>query len=86
MLQKDRNYIKTTVIDLINENANTSRLQINESYQINQCIEDSIEFVKILIKIEEIFDIEFVPEELKLDKINTVSELIDLIERKLTIE
>lgn len=86
MLQKDRNYIKTTVIDLINENANISRLQINESYQINQCIEDSIEFVKILIKIEEIFDIEFVPEELKLDKINTVSELIDLIERKLTIK
>ena len=43
---------------------------------------DSLSFVAVLVKLEEIFDIEFEIEELTLERWETLEDLIKAVERK----
>ncbi len=42
---------------------------------------ESIDYVNMVINIEKMFDIQFGIDELKIDKINSLDKLIDIVER-----
>ncbi len=57
------------------------RIRVDKETKFEEIGLDSIEFVQLIINIEDKFNIEFDDEELKLDIYNNLDDLVKIIER-----
>ena len=73
------------VLELLNtniENVELSDEQLDED--LSQLGMDSITFIRIIVELEEKFDIEIPDEKLLLTEMNTVSKMVDVISSELS--
>lgn len=73
-----KNEILKDLNEIFKENINDSiDIQLDES--LSQYIADSVSFIKIIVAVEVLYDIEFTDSELDVDNFTTVQSMVDFI-------
>ena len=81
-----REDIFKSVQTYIMDNCEKNNLQIESSAPLNSYITNSVEFVKVVVDIEEHYGITLTNEELDISNFGTVADLITFIERKVNTD
>lgn len=73
--------IEEKVIEIIRNNTNAKELTLSEYKDINmnQLGINSLNFIKIIVDLEETFDIEFDDDKINYELMNNIEQLIELI-------
>lgn len=74
------NEVKDKILDIINENIDNTDIipdQMDEDLSVLGM--DSITFIRIVVKLEEVFDIEVPDEYLLITEMNTVTKMVKVI-------
>ena len=69
------------IINIIKDNLSLKE-EVKENTNLNNLSLDSLSFINILVTIEEVFSVSFTDEELNIDNFNNVSDLVNLVKRK----
>lgn len=73
--------MKEIIINIINDNL-ALKEEVKESTNLSNLSLDSLSFINALVTIEEVFSITFNDEELNIDNFKNVSDLVNLVKRK----
>lgn len=73
--------MKEIIINIINDNL-ALKEEVKENTNLSNLSLDSLSFINALITIEEVFSITFNDEELNIDNFKNVSDLVNLVKRK----
>ena len=69
------------IINIIKDNL-ALKEEVKENTNLNNLSLDSLSFINTLVTIEEVFSITFNDEELNIDNFKNVSDLVNLVKRK----
>lgn len=69
------------IINIINDNL-ALKEEVKENTNLSNLSLDSLSFINALVTIEEVFSITFNDEELNIDNFKNVSDLVNLVKRK----
>ncbi len=75
--------IQNTIVKSISKYCNIEKQNIYEDAILSEYIHSSIEFIKIIVDLEDTYDIVFINEELKIDNFKTISDLVEFVGNKL---
>ncbi len=78
--------IREKTIILLKEYADIDLQDIDTNLYFNSYINDSIKFIKIVIGLEDEYNIEFDNTDLQLERYNTIDEFIEMVYRKISSE
>lgn len=73
--------MKEIIINIINDNL-ALKEEVKENTNLSNLSLDSLSFINALVTIEEVFSITFNDEELNIDNFKNVSDLVNLVKRK----
>lgn len=73
--------MKEIIINIINDNL-ALKEEVKENTNLSNISLDSLSFINALVTIEEVFSITFNDEELNIDNFKNVSDLVNLVKRK----
>ena len=73
--------MKEIIINIINDNL-ALKEEVKENTNLSNLSFDSLSFINALVTIEEVFSITFNDEELNIDNFKNVSDLVNLVKRK----
>ena len=73
--------MKEIIINIINDNL-ALKEEVKENTNLSNLSLDSLSFVNALVTIEEVFSITFNDEELNINNFKNVSDLVNLVKRK----
>ena len=73
--------MKEIIINIINDNL-ALKEEVKENTNLSKLSLDSLSFINALVTIEEVFSITFNDEELNIDNFKNVSDLVNLVKRK----
>ena len=73
--------MKEIIINIINDNI-ALKEEVKENTNLSNLSLDSLSFINALVTIEEVFSITFNDEELNIDNFKNVSDLVNLVKRK----
>ena len=73
--------MKEIIINIIKDNL-ALKEEIKENTNLSNLSLDSLSFINTLVTIEEVFSITFNDEELNIDNFKNVSDLVNLVKRK----
>ena len=73
--------MKEIIINIINDNL-ALKEEVKENTNLSNLSLDSLSFINALVTIEEVFSISFTDEELNIDNFKNVSDLVNLVKRK----
>ena len=76
--------IKNEIQDIIKENLGIDTFDTDAP--ITEYIKNSIDFIKIIVDVESKYSIEFVDEDLHLERFSTIGDFIQSIEEKIANE
>jgi Phosphopantetheine attachment site. len=83
----DKKSIENKVMEIITSTIEDFSIQENnENCDLTLIGMDSMKFISIIVKLEEVFEIEFPDEYLVIEKMNTVYKIIDIVYSILTDE
>ena len=71
--------IQRTVIEIINNNMENAILENQIDDDLSQLGMDSINFIRIVVALEEVFDIEIPDEYLLITEMNTITKMVQVI-------
>lgn len=80
------NTIQRRTFEIINDNIENSEITFGQEEDLTQFGVDSITFIRIIVAIEEEFDLEIPDEYLLVSEMNTVSKIVDVISATLNIK
>ena len=73
--------MKEIIINIINDNL-ALKEEVKENTNLSNLSLDSLSFINALVTIEEVFSITFSDEELNIDNFKNVSDLINIVNKK----
>ena len=73
--------MKEIIINIINDNL-ALKEEVKENTNLSNLSLDSLSFINALVTIEEVFSITFNDEELNINNFKNVSDLVNLVKRK----
>lgn len=73
--------MKEIIINIINDNL-ALKEEVKENTNLSNLSLDSLSFINAIVTIEEVFSITFNDEELNIDNFKNVSDLVNLVKRK----
>ena len=73
--------MKEIIINIIKDNL-ALKEEVKENTNLSNLSLDSLSFINALVTIEEVFSITFNDEELNIDNFKNVSDLVNLVKRK----
>ena len=73
--------MKEIIINIINDNL-VLKEEVKENTNLSNLSLDSLSFINAIVTIEEVFSITFNDEELNIDNFKNVSDLVNLVKRK----
>ena len=73
--------MKEIIINIINDNL-ALKEEVKENTNLSNLSLDSLSFINTLVTIEEVFSISFTDEELNIDNFKNVSDLVNLVKKK----
>lgn len=73
--------MKEIIINIINDNL-ALKEEVKENTNLSNISLDSLSFINALVTIEEVFSITFNDEELNIDNFKNVSDLVNLVKKK----
>lgn len=73
--------MKEIIINIINDNL-ALKEEVKENTNLSNLSLDSLSFINALVTIEEVFSITFNDEELNIDNFKNISDLVNLVKRK----
>lgn len=71
---------KEKIIELIANITNQEKENINDDLQINGI--DSVQFIELLVKIEDEFNIEIEEDFFSIERLNSVNKIVEYIEKR----
>ncbi len=80
------NDVMSSVIEFIIENCESFKGTVTVESPLSDYIQNSVELIKVVVDIEERFDVHFENEELDLNNFRTVSDFIQIIEKKIDFQ
>lgn len=77
--------IEEKVVEILKDNCNVKDIEVKKLREIsfNDLGINSLNFIKIIVELEDAFDIEFDDEQINYGLLNNLRDLIDLIQEKI---
>lgn len=77
--------IEEKVVEILKDNCNVKDIEVEKLSEIsfNDLGINSLNFIKIIVELEDAFDIEFDDEQINYGLLNNLRDLIDLIQEKI---